>query len=197
MDAFTFIKSQAVFFIFYLLYVKVLHKRVSFGYSRIVLLSIIPLSFILSFLKIPVASEYYGTFFFGGGDLSGLSIVPEQMGSPGISVGLFTGRVSWTSILLPVYAGGCLVAFILFCVRCCSFSALVHRGKRGSVDDTDVILLPASRSAFSLFGKIMIEEQVFAGKNISCIVRHEKFHCALFHSADTGADRFSENVFMV
>lgn len=184
MDAFTFIKSQAVLFMFYLLYVKVLHKKVSFGCSRLFLLSVIPLSFILSFLNIPVASEYYGTF---GGYLSGLSIVPEQMETSGIPAGLFGGRLSWTDILLLVYTGGCLVAFLLFCIRCRLFSNLVHSGKRGFVDDTDVVILSGSgsRSAFSLFGKIMIGEQVLACKNISCIVRHEKFHCALFHSADT------------
>lgn len=182
MDAFTFIKSQAVLFIFYLLYVKVLHKKVSFGCSRLFILSVIPLSFILSLLNIPVASEYYGTF---GGYLSGLSIVPGRMGNSGVPAGLFGGRLSWTDLLLLVYGGGCLVAFILFCIRCHTFSNLIHRGKRGAVDDTDVVILPGSGSAFSLFGKIMIGERIFACKNISCIVRHEKFHCALFHSADT------------
>lgn len=182
MDAFTFIKSQAVLLIFYLLYVKVLHKKVSFGYSRLFLLSVIPLSFILSLLNIPVASEYYGTF---GGYLSGLSIVPEQMGKTGVPAGLFGGRLSWTDILLLVYGGGCLASFVFFCIRCRSFSNLVHRGKKGSVNDTDVVILPGSRSAFSLFGKIMIGEQIFACKNISCIVRHEKLHCKLLHSADT------------
>lgn len=182
MDTFTFIKSQAVLFIFYLLYVKVLHKRVSFGYSRLFLLSIIPLSFVLSLLNIQVSSEYYRTF---GGYLSGLSIVPEQAESPDEPAGLFGGRLSWTNILLIVYAGGCLVAFLFFCIRCYLFSGLIHKGKQGFVGDTEVIILPGSGSAFSLFGKVMIGEQIFSGRNTACIVRHEKFHCALFHSADT------------
>ncbi len=176
-----FIRSQVILVILYLLYVIILHKRISFGYSRVYLLFIIPLSFVLPFLNIPLNSDTYAGFYEY---LPGLFISPEQTPDLPPSLKLFGDRVSFADIFFIIYFTGFLFLNVMLYIRVVSYFKILGKGKGLMINDTKIILSPKSGSAFSLFGKIVIGEYNLDNPGLSHIIKHEKLHCRFFHSVD-------------
>lgn len=184
------IRSQVVLFILYLFYVVLLHKKISFTFSRIYLLSIIPFSLALPLLDIPVKADSYGNF---------ATYLPQVLvASPGGEKTLFsTGSLSgasWTELFLMLYLAGFLFCTVRMGLQFFRGWRLLRSVRAEEMDGTRILVASGSRSAFSLFGKIVIGECHLENPDVAQIIRHEALHVRFFHSADLLFVFFQENI---
>lgn len=176
-----FIQSQVILLSFYVLYITILHRKIAYGFSRVYLLIIAPLSLILPLLKVSLgvrSSEFYVSYlpeiFVVTGDNSSMISSLDSFTFPNFLLGCFE----------LIYCVGFLFFIVILCVRIVKSAEIFKKGKILETNGIKIIISPNGRGAFSLFGKIVIGENCLKNPNILHIIKHEESHCNLSHSAD-------------
>jgi len=161
-DFFIFLlKSTLCFSLLYLCYRLIFSKTTFFQLNRLYLISIVPLSLILPFIKIGQDSNIQNTFY---------TILPEITIKNASSIESTAGWINWQLIFWLISA----LFFIHYLIKVISLGIRIHQLKKGHA---------ANISPFSFFNYIHIPKNI-NDENKDLIVAHEKVHANQIHSLD-------------
>lgn len=168
----------AVLFLFYSI---LLSRETFYRYNRVVLLVLIPLSFLLPLCHVPLFAESENVAASTAVVLDNLSVlnyVIDESETPAAPepIALVTAIV--------IYWAGVTFFIIRYIVTIVRLLRLIGSGRRESDDEgRQIIVLPQSIAPFSWFGKIVLSEADYATHSRE-ILLHESAHIHKRHSFD-------------
>ncbi|MDR0693975.1 MAG: M56 family metallopeptidase [Prevotellaceae bacterium] len=158
------LKSGVCAAILWMAYYALLRKETHFAFNRFYLLSVIPLSSIVPWLRLPLLPPEESAAFITIGEIS-----TEPLAAPA------TQSFSVATLLLVIYFSG--VGFVAF--RFCRQLYRMHRVIAASrFSDTK------NYSAFTFFRKIYINRHALSAGDYEKILWHEQVHARQLHSVD-------------
>lgn len=168
----------AVLFLFYSI---LLSRETFYRYNRVVLLVLIPLSFLLPLCHVPLFAESENVAASTAvmlDNLSAFSYVTDETETTAAPV-----PVALVTAIVLYWAG--VVFFITrYIVTIVRLLRLIGSGRRESDDEgRQIIVLPQSIAPFSWFGKIVLSEADYATHSRE-ILLHESAHIHKRHSFD-------------
>ena len=164
--------------LFLLIYDFFLKKETFFKWNRIYLLTTPLLSLLLPFIKIPRIEKSIPREYII--NLSPETIVENTFSNPTILEPIQTSfQINWEVIWLA----GVLVSILLFFIKMRRLDQLKQAGKLTTIDNTSVIILPKTNTAFSFLNIIFLGEKLSEAQRKN-IFLHEKIHVKHLHSLD-------------
>ena len=168
----------AVLFLFYSI---LLSRETFYRYNRVVLLVLIPLSFLLPLCHVPLFTESENVAASTAVVLDNLSVlnyVIDEAETPAAPV-----PIALVAAIVIYWAG--VVFFITrYIVTIVRLLRLIGSGRRENDDEgRQIIVLPQSIAPFSWFGKIVLSEADYATHSRE-ILLHESAHIHKRHSFD-------------
>ncbi|MDR2358184.1 MAG: M56 family metallopeptidase [Prevotellaceae bacterium] len=158
------LKSGVCAAILWVAYYALLRKETHFAFNRFYLLSVIPLSSIIPWLRLPLLTPEEPLPLITIGEISA-----EPLAAPA------TQSFSFATLLLVIYFSG--VGFVAF--RFCRQLYRMHRVIAASrFSDTK------NYSAFTFFRKIYINRSTLSAGDYEKILWHEQVHARQLHSVD-------------
>lgn len=165
------IDTQLCIIVLWLFYVATLHRRIPLPAARIYLLTLFPVSLLLPLLRIPVlpAPEISAT------------PITETLSATGIPATFEpVAQTGWIyAIPLLTYLLGVIIVSIVN-----TMSIIRIRRKLKNTRPGDILFSPEVAGAYSVFGRIFVNDKFQGSPLLDRILAHEQSHIAHRHSAD-------------
>jgi bla regulator protein BlaR1 len=173
-------------FLFLVVYDLFLKKETFFKWNRAYLLLTPMLSFILPLVKLDLIRDNIPAEFLVqlpaivlGKNTSG-GITSETLEAVSINTSNSWGT---SEIFQMLWIIGLLVSMVIFCVKLYRLEKFKRRGEEVIINNTKIISLSNTDTAFSFFNTIFLGDQLSDAQKLN-ILLHEKIHVAQYHSID-------------
>lgn len=158
------------------LYVLILHRRIPLTASRVYILSSVPASLIIPFIKLPLlpADEPQSAFYTVQ---SAARYIAEPAQASPITA-------DTNQFFLCLYLSGCILCTVFIAVNAIRTIRLIRNNTGEWIDGCRIVYSVSAKSAYSVFNHIFIREGYRNSPVFEPLVIHERSHIARRHTAD-------------
>src|SRR5574344_112447 len=186
-------EMQICFALFYLLYLLLLHTKISFRLSRFFLLMIFPVSVLIPIINIPVSDSYNVFITY----LPSLIVNDFKTSSMAANIRYAANNniIIIQAVIFSLYITGAIIVFLINMYALLRGIFMIRKGEKGVLCGREVIFTDCKGGAFSIFGKVVIDKQFADCPAALLIIDHEYLHKKYIHSADLCFMLFAKSIF--
>ena len=149
-------EMQICFALFYLLYLLLLHTKISFRLSRFFLLMIFPVSVLIPIINIPVSDSYNVFITY----LPSLIVNDFKTSSMAANIRYAANNniIIIQAVIFSLYITGAIIVFLINMYALLRGIYMIRKGEKGVLCGREVIFTDCKGGAFSIFGKVVIDK---------------------------------------